>query len=195
MTALLGRGAAAWVLCVHRHTSNSRRPLGCTVLAGRVAELLPDVLRSAAVISTAPSSIVHSVQVTQRTAEAVACGRPFLTHLPHAHQLLCAAAHLASKLCAATLPQYSVLCRTTSQMPSGACCSPRRGWLPSPRQVEVCADCLVAQLPSSTPGTCQSRKSCAWWWCLALLKLILSVPAGSSLCFPLLRADLPCLPA
>ena len=79
-------------LPLHSHTWKGFCILGCAVLAGRVAELLPDVLQSATAISTAPSSIVHSVQVTQRTAEAVACCRLFLTDLPGPHQLLCAAA-------------------------------------------------------------------------------------------------------
>ena len=98
-------GAVVPVLCwlpdvaegqYNSHTWKGCCTLGWAVLAGRVAELLPDVLQSATAISTASSSIVHSIQVTQCTAEAMACGRLFLTDLLHSHQLLCAAALSAS---------------------------------------------------------------------------------------------------
>ena len=118
--ALLRRCTAAWASSLHWHTSKSHRTLGCAVLEASVAELSPDVLPSAAAISGVPSSTRHSVQDARRTAEAVACGRPFPTSsVEPASDVLCCCIVGIQKVCAAALPHFSVLCRATLQMPAG----------------------------------------------------------------------------
>ena len=117
---------------------------------------------------------LHDIWLTADTAYSISCGLWQAT----CHQCAGPASgacvllqSLHQMMCAAAVTRFCVLCRTTSQMPSGACCWPRRGRLSSLWQSQVRADRLLAQLPSTTPETSQSGRSCAWYCWLALLKL------------------------
>ncbi len=200
--ALLRRRTAAWVSPLHRHTSKGHCTLGCAVPAARVAGPLPDVLPSATVTEitetrqavSCTACRLHSVQqklwpVAGRSPPICRnCIRPCVL-LHSRHQIFCAAA----------VPRCPVLCRSTSRMPSGACCSPRR------ESCQASGNCRCVMT-----SACPAAQQYSWdlpvmqELCMVVLLGLAEadllcaslVAAGSSLCsLLLLPASLPCLPS